>query len=136
IHWRGQWDMSSQSGASSVEISQLPIKDVLNELYQMDIIDREVQIRARWLSCGGQWEGSLLKLSENPVRLSDCKIEGAYGGIHLEEADLYPFEQSPFKVPAEFRIKGLKLQPLVEALNRKVLPTVIAKLGSWSGQVR
>src|SRR5690606_13507257 len=67
---------------------------------------------------------------------SDCKIEGAYGGIPLEEAVFYPFEQSPSKVPAEFRIKGLKPQPLVEALNRKVLPTVIAKLGSWSGHVR
>jgi len=136
VTWKGSWDTSSHAASTSVDVSQFPIKEVLAEMNQMGFIDREVQMKATWISCGASWEGSLIKAYESPVRLQSCKLEGAYGGAQLDHADLFPLYGELLKVPLELRVQNLQVQPLVEALNRQVLPTVINKLGTWSGSVR
>ncbi len=136
VTWKGSWDTNNHSAVSSVEVSQFPIKEVLTELFQMGLIDREVEMKTTWVSCNASWEGSFKKPHETPVQIKSCKLEGAYGGMQLEKADLYPFYGELLKQPMELKVQNLQVQPIVEALNRQVLPTVINKLGVWSGQVQ
>lgn len=134
VKWTGSWDSNSQAAMSSVDISQLPIKELLNELYLMGLTENEIQIKTAWLSCKANWEGSMARLDEMPVRLRACKMEGAYGGVQMEQADVYPLQADRLKVPVQFKIQNLQVQPLVEALNKQFLPAVINRLGVWSGQ--
>ena len=136
VVWKGSWDTNTHAALSTVQVSQFPIKEVLTELFQMGLIDREVEMKTTWVSCNARWEGSFKKPHEAPVHLQSCKLEGAYGGVQLEKAALFPFDSELLKMPMELRVQNLQVQPLVEALNRKVLPTVINKLGVWSGQVQ
>ncbi len=135
VLWKGSWDSDTHSAMSRLELSQLPLKEVLNELYLIGVMDKEVQIRSAWLTCQAGWEGSLAAPAEAPVRMRDCKMEGSYGGVQMEEADLYPLQTERFKKPIQLRVQNLQVQPLVEAFNKQILPAVIARLGVWSGQI-
>lgn len=134
VAWKGSWDSATQAAMTSVEITQLPIKELLGELYLMGFLEKEVLIKTAWLSCSANWEGSMAKLDEAPVHLRACKMEGAYGGVQMDQADLYPLQSDRLKVPVSFKIQNLQVQPLVEALNKQILPAVINRLGVWSGQ--
>lgn len=136
VNWKGSWDTASHAAVSTVDVSQFPIKEVLTELFQMGLLEREVQMKATWVSCNAGWEGNLQHPHENPLKLQFCKLEGAYGGMQVEKAELFPLYGDLLKVPVEFRVQNLQVQPIVEALNRQVLPTVINKLGVWSGQFK
>lgn len=135
VFWKGSWDSSTHSAMSSLNLSQLPLKEVVNELYLMGFLENEVPLRSAWLSCQAGWEGSITRPIETPVKVNGCKVEGTYGGIQMEEAHLYPLAQNKLKVPIQFKVQNLQVQPLVEAFNKQILPAVINRLGVWSGQV-
>ncbi len=134
VLWKGSWDSSTQAAMSTVEIGQFPIKELLNELYLTGFIENEVQIKTAWLSCSANWEGSMAKPDEMPVRVRACRMEGAYGGVQLEKADFYPLQADSLKIPVQLKVQNLQVQPLVEAFNKQILPAVINRLGVWSGQ--
>jgi hypothetical protein len=133
--FKGNWDLAENTAMVRAQLTQIPLKDVSSELYQMGFVSQEVKLRTAWMTCSASWEGQVAKLSEMPVRLKACKVEGAYGRVDLEQADLFPSEKEAFKVPAQFKVQKLQVQPLVEAFDRQILPTVLARLGVWSGTV-
>lgn len=132
--WRGTWDMSGRAFSTELQAQQLPLKDVLSELHSMGVVEREVQLKATWLSCAARFEGMIDDYQKMPLHLRDCKVEGAYGEANLGSVDVYPWSQEIIKTPLRLKIHRLQVQPLMEALNRQVLPAVLPRLGSWSGQ--
>lgn len=136
ILWKGSLETQSQAATSNFEIRQFPLKDVLNELHQIGALDRQIDLKATWLSCLAAWDGSVAKPDEMPVRVKNCKLEGAYGGAELAQAEIFPLQADRLKVPIDVKIQNMQVQPLVEAFDRKVLPAVINRLGVWSGAFR
>jgi hypothetical protein len=135
VVWKGSWDTNTHTAASSLDVNQFPLREVLTELYQMGLVQKELELKTTWINCSANWEGSFETPTESPIHVGFCKIEGAYGGVQFEKADLYPWQKDLLRDPVEIRVTSLQVQPIVEAMDRKVLPTVINKLGVWTGKV-
>ncbi|MGZ3722632.1 MAG: hypothetical protein ACXVA9_06865, partial [Bdellovibrionales bacterium] len=133
VHLNGSLDVNNQAGLVKMNFRQVPIRDLMGEAYQMGFVDRELKLKATWLSCSLKWEGQLQSYAANPVDIRDCRVEGGYGRADLEQADLWLNGQDYFKVPAHIKVTQLQVLPMVEALDRQVLPAVLPKLGVWSG---
>lgn len=131
----GSVDQESQSTRVTTVLKQVPLKDFLSEMHLAEFIDRELKLKAAWLSCSADWEGNLNDYTAAPVAVHDCKVEGGYGRADLEKTQVWLGAAEPFRAPAQFRIRQLQIQPLLEALGREVLPAVVSKLGNWSGNV-
>lgn len=135
INLKGVLDLNNVAGSVRMQARQLPLKDVMSELYQMGFLERDVRLKSTWLSCVLQWEGSLSKPADAPLRAQDCKLEGGYGRVDLENAEVPLDNPSTLKAPAVLKVQKLQLQPVLEALNRSVLPAVLARPGQWSGEL-
>ncbi|MGE0527414.1 MAG: hypothetical protein AB7G93_13545 [Bdellovibrionales bacterium] len=131
--WTGRWDMSGTSIVSEIQLHQFPLKDLVSDLYRMGFLEQDADLKSAWLTCTASWEGSLGELETLPVRLRNCVLEGGYGRVELAQADFYPAQKPAFRVPAQIEIRSLKIQALMEAIGRKILPRVLARLGVWSG---
>ncbi|MGE4132645.1 MAG: hypothetical protein AB7F86_13460 [Bdellovibrionales bacterium] len=131
---KASWDADRNLAVARLEFNQLPLKELLSELHTVGLTPNEIQLRSTWLSCAMDWEGHpKAELPDQVVKLESCKLEGAYGGIVVEPAKLRPWSDPMSEAPVLVRVEKLQLQPLVEALNREVLPKVIPKLGDWTG---
>lgn len=133
VRVNGSVDPSSEAGLVKVIVKQMPIKDLMSELYQMGAVGQDLKLKATWLSCTFKWEGHWTSYSEMPIAVRDCRVEGAYGAAELAAADVWLEGPDYFRVPAKFKVSELQLQPVAEALNRQVLPAVLSRLGVWSG---
>ncbi len=134
IHLTGNVDMESQAARVKLEIRQVPIKDLVGEIYQMGLIDQELKLKATWLSCVTAWEGLLKNYAATPLVAQGCQIEGGYGHAELDRAEFW-LSGEYLKMPAHIKVDQLALQPVAEAFNRQVLPAVFSRLGVWSGAV-
>lgn len=132
--WRGSWDMASNSANTNVQFQQIPVKELMTDLHAMGWVRNEAQLKGTWITCGGRWEGQLQNFEETPIRLQNCTMEGAYGRVTLDEADLY-WSPNFFRKPVELNVEQLQLQPIFETLRMRLLPTVLARVGVWSGKV-
>jgi hypothetical protein len=135
LTWKGSWDPGTHAAASSFEVSQFPLREVFTELFQMGIIEQELDLKTTWINCSANWEGTFDRPEETPLNVGHCKIEGAYGAVQIEGAKVFPLQKELLKEPVLARVTNLQIQPVADALDRKVLPTVINKLGVWTGQV-
>lgn len=132
---KGSLDMNNAAAAVQVNARQLPLKDVMSELFQMGFLDRDIALKTTWLSCGLKWEGPVAHPALAPVIAKDCKIEGGYGRIDLDSAEFFPDAEKTFRTPAKLKVTKLQIQPLLEALGRQVLPAVLPKPGVWTGAI-
>jgi hypothetical protein len=135
IRLNGSLDVNSEAAMTSVTVRQVPIKDFMSEMFQMGFVDHDLKLKATWLSCGLHWDGRLQAYDATPVKLSDCRVEGGYGRAELGQAEFWLSGPEYFKTAARLKISQLEMQPLVEALNRQVLPAVLSRLGVWSGEL-
>ncbi|MBX3023059.1 MAG: hypothetical protein KF799_15390 [Bdellovibrionales bacterium] len=135
VQWSGTWDLARNSAHTDFTLVQIPLKDLSSELYQMGFVGQEIKLKTAWLTCKGAWDGQVDHLDATPLRLSACKVEGAYGRVELEQADWFLSSVVPFKVPAQFHVQKLQVQPLIESLGRQLLPAVLARVGVWTGVV-
>lgn len=135
FRWLGDWNIDSNESNSKIQLVQIPLKDLSSELFQMGLTPRDVKLKTAWLTCQAAWEGNLERFGERPARVHNCKVEGAYGRIDLEQAEVFPNAERPLKTPARLHVQQLQVQPVVESLGRQVLPAVVSKLGVWSGVV-
>lgn len=131
----GSLDLASGAAVVQFGARQLPMKDVMSELYQMGFVQKDLKLKAAWLSCGLKWEGQFTDPKASPVKVQDCKMEGGYGRMELAAADYWIGQTPMFKVPAKLKVERLQIQPLLEAVDRKVLPAVLARPGSWTGEM-
>ena len=132
----GALDLNTHAAVASVNARLLPVKDILSELHQMGFLPQDLQLKSAWLSCSLKWEGPFAKPSQAPVVANDCKVEGAYGRVDLERAEFWLDHLDELKQSAVLKISKLQMQPLLEALDRKVLPRVLARPGVWSGELK
>lgn len=135
IGLNGSLDLSSGAAIVQAGARQLPLKDVMSELYQMGFVEKDIHLKATWLSCGLKWEGQFSEPKTMPVKIQDCKLEGGYGRLELGRADLWLNQDQMFKEPAVIKVERMQIQPLLESINRKVLPAVLARPGVWSGEI-
>lgn len=133
INLKGSLDFNNGAAMVQANARQLPLKDVMSELFQMGLVERDVVLKTTWLSCGVKWEGPLSKPSEAPLVAKDCKIEGGYGRVDLDNAEFWMDAKVPLKTAAKVRVTKLQVQPMLEALGRQVLPAVLARPGVWTG---
>lgn len=136
VAWKGSWDTKTHNATSSVEMNQFPIREVLNELHQMGLMKNELDLKTTWINCSANWEGNFERAGETPVKVGFCKVEGAYGGVQFSDADFFPWQSELLRKAVELRVTNLQIQPIVEAMNREVLPAVLNKLGVWTGKVQ
>jgi hypothetical protein len=131
----GSVDAATQMARATVDLRQMPIRDFMSEMFQMGFMEHDLKLKGAWLSCDLRWEGSLQNYSATPVQVRDCRVEGGYGRAELNQAEFWLNTDEYFREPARVRLLQLQMQPVTEALNRKLLPAVISHLGLWSGQV-
>ncbi len=132
----GSLDLATSAAVVQASARQLPMKDVLSELHQMGFLEKDLQLKATWLSCGLKWEGQFTDPKAMPVKVQGCKFEGGYGRMELAGADFWIGQPQMFKEPAKLKVERLQIQPLLEAVGRKVLPAVVARPGVWSGELQ
>jgi len=135
VDWKGEWEMPSNRVVTDLSLRQIPVKDLVGELYQMGLLTREIPLRSAWLSCGLKWDGNLNSLMQIPIQAKDCRLEGSYGRIDLPEAELAPNLSFPLKSMAQVKIQKLQLQPVMESFGVRFLPAVVSRMGVWSGSV-
>lgn len=135
VQLKGSLDLNTQGAELTAFAHQLPMKDVVAELFQMGFLKRDPRLKASWLSCGLKWEGAIEKPEITPVLAQDCKLEGGYGRVDIEGAELWLNHPTDLKKPALVKVSKLQMQPLLEALGREVLPKVLARPGVWSGEL-
>lgn len=133
LHVISSVDLNNQAGLVKVNFKQVPVRDLMGEAFQAGLVERELKLKATWLTCALKWEGQLQNIAAVPVSMRDCRVEGGYGRAEVDQADLWLNGPEWFKVPAHVRVTQLQVQPMVEALNRQVLPAVLSKLGVWTG---
>lgn len=133
VTWTGNWDLKHDAYLTQIQLQQVPLKDAMAEIYQMGFLEREVQMKATWLSCNATWEGQVKNWTEMPLKVRNCRLEGSYGQALLEGADFFPWAKSPFINPVRLQVQRLQIQPVLEAMNRELLPAVLPRLGVWSG---
>lgn len=134
---KGSLDLNSQLMELQVKARQLPMKDIASELHQMGFASKDVRLRAAWLSCELDWNGLFSKPLDMPLTVRECKIEGSYGRVELDEAEV-ALNRNPIemKKAATLKVAKLQMQPILEVLGREVLPKVFAKSGVWSGDIQ
>lgn len=135
LNLKGSLDMNNAAAVVQVNARQLPLKEVMSELFQMGFLEKDVALKTTWLSCSLKWEGAIAQPGQSPVIAKDCKIEGGYGRIDLDTAEFFPDGDKTFRVPAKLKVTKLQIQPLLEALGRQVLPAVLPKPGVWTGAI-
>ena len=135
VSFTGSVDTAQETASAKVNIRQVPLKDFMSEMFEMNLVEHDLKLKATWLSCSLGWEGHLPTYSESPVHFHDCRVEGGYGRAELAQGALWLNGGEDFRPPAHLQIEQLELQPLVEALNRQVLPAVFSRLGVWGGQL-
>ncbi len=135
VHVAGQLDVGTQGARATVDLRQVPIKDFMSEIYQMGFVDYDLKLKGTWLSCKLKWEGSLEDYAASPLQVHECRVEGAYGRAEVPEAKFWMNTADFFREPARFKVMQLQMQPVMEAMNRQVLPAVISQLGVWSGRL-
>ncbi len=131
----GSVDVNTQAAVGTVSMRQVPIRDFMSEMFQMGFVEHDLKLKGTWLSCALKWEGQLQNYTANPIQMRDCRVEGGYGRAELAGADFWMDSPEYFKEAARFKVTRLQMQPVVEALNRQVLPAVLSRLGEWSGAV-
>ncbi len=132
---KGTLDLGTHAAEVAIQARQLPMKDVMSELFQMGFIHRDLKLKAAWLSCGVKWEGLIERPEATPIHAHDCKIEGEYGRIDLPKAEFWLSHLNELKKAAEIKVTKLQMQSVLEALGREVLPKVLAKPGVWTGEL-
>src|SRR5690606_24960790 len=71
----GALDQEAQGGRIALKLRQVPVKELLSEAYQAGFLSQELKLKSTWISCGAEWEGSLVKYEASPVAIHDCKVE-------------------------------------------------------------
>ncbi len=135
VQLKGSIDLNNHAASAQAFVRQLPMKDVMSELHQMGFSERDVRLKASWLSCALKWEGSADRANATPVVANDCKVEGAYGRVELDTAEFWLDHPNELKKEAVVKISKLQMQHVLEALGRQVLPKVLARPGFWSGDL-
>ena len=135
LRWTGRWNLADNTATAQAQLTQVPLKELAAEMFQVGALSRELKFKSAWLSCGAQWAGPLAAPFESPIELNACHVEGGYGRAQLEHAEFFAERDKPFPKPAEIRVQRAQLQGLAEAAGAKVLPGVIARPGTWSGGV-
>ncbi len=130
---QAQANLQSQAARVTLDIRQVPLKDFMQELSRLELVDRDLQLKSTWLSCDLQWDGEMSQVSAAPLKISACRIEGGYGRAELERAELWLDKGPYFRTPALLQVKQLQLQPVFEAIDVQVLPAIFSQVGQWSG---
>lgn len=134
--WSGSWDLSSNMARTSLNLHQLPVKDFLSELFQMGFLRQEIGLKATWLTADFEWEGKVANYREFPVRIKEFTFVGGYGRVELADpVEMKLTGERSFRIPALLKVSQLQIQPIIDALKVTVLPTVLSRLGVWSGTI-
>jgi hypothetical protein len=134
IEWKGQLDLQKQSYHQQLAVHQVPIKDVLIELYKFGVLQNEMPIKSLWLSCELAQDGILSDWRAQDVTARNCKVDGGQGKIEITEAQVPIRGGSFIGKPIQLTATNFQLAPLLEAFRRDTLPKVFSKLGTWSGE--
>ena len=133
IEFGGKWNFASNRVSAKAQLTQLPLKDLSGELHQMGFLARDIKAREAWLTCGINWEGPADHPEHDPLIVRGCKLEGAYGRVDMAEGEVDLARETTFRRPATILVQNLQLQPLLEALGVKGLPSLVARPGAWTG---
>lgn len=135
VRLTGNVDLDNKAARVKLAILQVPIKELMSEIFQMGLVDQDLKLKGTWLSGAFSWEGLLTNYAAAPIVVQGVRLEGAYGHAELEHAEMWWGNPDYFKNPAHIKVEKLALQPVIEAMGRQVLPAVLPHLGAWTGTV-
>lgn len=134
IEWKGGWDLSTNVAQTRLTVRQIPVKDLMAELYQMGFLAQETNLKAAWLTSDVEWSGKMAHYADYPFKFNQLSFFGGYGRLDLVEPSLIKFKGADrFSELAIFKANQLQIHPISEAINVRILPAVISRLGLWTG---
>ena len=135
LKWSGQWNLVNNSAVVKAQVTQLPLKELAAELYQSEVVAHEYKFKSAWLTCAAEWSGPLAEPFASPVNLSACHVEGGYGRLTLDHAEIFAERSPPLSRAVEVHAQRLNIYALGEALGVNLIPTVVARAGTMTGVV-
>ena len=135
LRWTGQWNLAENTATAKAQVTQLPIKELATELYQMEAVPKEYKFRSAWLTCAAAWAGPLINPFLSPVHFTACHVEGAYGRVTLDQAEVFLDRPAMLSAPADFHVQHANLNTLADVLGISLVPTVLARAGTFTGAV-
>lgn len=134
LKWNVKVDLRDRKFHQEVVVHQLPTKDLLAELFHLGLLHDETIIKSFWLTCQASQDGVLSDWKAQPVRLSECRLDGVNGKIELKEAQIN-LNEKRLEQPAVLQVTQMQIAPVLEALRRDTMSRVFSRLGTWTGQI-
>lgn len=135
VHWSGVGDLISKSVRQELRLDQVPVRDMLNDLYVGGLLPSEAQPRLLWLTCELDHEGVWPEWKTLPIKITNCRLEGEGGQIIIAKQEAWPWEKDFFKSPVVAQVNNVSLRMILDLIDRAGLPAVIPELGRWTGTV-
>jgi len=129
----GGLEVNTSSFLGDIKLKHIPAAPVFEALDEIGLSTGGLRPERFWISCQGNYRGSLSKLKQEPISISSCVVEGDVGHISIENLKIVPWEQKiePFKIS----IQKLSLKKLAEALRRTGPDGILTKFGEVSGLI-
>lgn len=136
IELNGEYRWDSGEAQVNSSFRQIPMRELSVELQDAGLIKQQIDLKSTWLSCSWGWNLNAAQPVLTPIHIHSCQLEGAYGEANWQDVQFLPGLPLVPIAPFEISIRRAQIHALLEALNVKVLPVVVAKWGEWNGTVK
>ena len=135
LDWLANYDWNSHQLKLKMEQDQLPVSPILQILKERGVVTNDLKPKFVWLSCEVGYEGPVTELTQKPIQLEPCSLQGDLGEINILKWRWHPWRQPVFD-PLEIHLKELDLQKFVKMINRTGPSGVLGRFGKVSGTLQ
>lgn len=139
LRWSGQLDEDGQTFLQRLQMKQGPLNDLLETFYKVGWLPTAPQTRRVWLNCeivqGGSFQ-TFPKVSEIPLQIKSCGVDGELGRLSLESQVFYLEKPHLRNGPLLMKFEEVSLESVAEILGVSQFPLIFSSLGFWDGQLK
>jgi hypothetical protein len=116
----------------SAKVENVPLSTMVPLLTKSGVVQGPFRPKFMWMNCGATIKGRFQNLFvDNPLKISNCEIDGNGGRIQLSEAVRRP---SGDWEPFELKMKNLDLAQWKETFDWQALPGAFSNYGRFDGE--
>lgn len=115
------------------DLKHIPLSQVLSLMQKYDLVSKDLNGKQVWISANSRMTADVRKIREAPVEVKNFRVEGELGELYSEQITFTNLEPLRYK-PINIDVKNMRVNRLLNFLNRTQQHKILGDLGSFSGR--
>ncbi|HEX7673506.1 MAG TPA: hypothetical protein VF412_05015 [Bdellovibrio sp.] len=115
------------------DLKHIPLSQVLSLLQKYNLVSKDLNGKQVWISANARMTADAQKLREAPLEVKNFLVEGDLGEMYSEQITFTSLDPLKYR-PIGIDVKKMRVNQLLNFLNRNQSHKILGDLGSFSGR--